>query len=117
MNTNIIKTDGFSCPESEALFNSGFSSDPEARRVHEAGGQCGACSFFAPFNDDYGLCCHHASRHLTETVFEHFTCPSFVDEGWGVHSFSSRQERHCQCQGEFREHYERLIQILKGEQT
>ncbi|MDA0839532.1 MAG: hypothetical protein O3B01_20540 [Planctomycetota bacterium] len=61
MNTNIIKTDGFSSPESAALFDSGFAADPEARQVHEAGGQCGGCSFFAPFNDDYGLCCHYGS--------------------------------------------------------
>ena len=113
MNTNVIKTDGFSSAESAALFDSGFTSDPVARRVHEAGGQCGGCTFFAPFNDDWGLCCHPESRHRTETVFEHFTCASYVEEGWNVHSFSRDSDRHCQCQGETREHYERLIQTLK----
>lgn len=113
MNTNIIKTDGFSSEESAALFASRFATDPVARQIHEAGGQCGGCSFFAPLNADYGLCCHPVSRHRTETVFEHFTCPSFVDEGWNVHSFSRDSTDHCQCQGESREHYEKLIQTLK----
>lgn len=114
MNTNQIKTNGFSSAESAALFDSNFATDPEARRVHESGGQCGGCSFFGPFNEDYGLCCHPDSRHRTETVFEHFTCPTYVDEGWGAHSFSRDSNRHCRCQGESREHYERLVALLRS---
>ncbi len=113
MNLNTIKTDGFSSLEAQALFHSGFAADADARRVHEQGGQCGGRSFYAPFNDDFGLCCHRASRHVTETVFEHFTCSSFVDEGWGVHSFSTKAERHCKCQGRSREEFEQLIRALQ----
>ena len=39
--------------------------------------------------------------------------PNYVEEGWNVHSFSRDSSRHCQCQGESREHYEQLIQLLK----
>ena len=117
MSTNRVKTDGFSCEESAALYDSGFASDPEALRVREAGGQCGGCSFFAPFNADWGLCCHPGSRHHTETVFEHFSCPAYVAEGWSAHSFTTDAEHHCLCQGESREHYERLITLLEATQS
>jgi hypothetical protein len=36
---------------------------------------------FVAFNADWGLCSSETSRHFTETVFEHFTCPWFENLG------------------------------------
>lgn len=82
----IIETD-FSNPESKRLYANQWSDDPATKAQYEDGIQCGGCSFFAPLNVDYGVCCHQLSRHFKETVFEHFTCPSHVNEGWESHSF------------------------------
>ncbi|MGH7139876.1 MAG: hypothetical protein ACREHD_29410 [Pirellulales bacterium] len=91
-NENKIKTDDFSNATSKQLYSADWPDELECKEKHHQGDQCGACSFFAPLNDDYGICCHRSSRHFTETVFEHFTCPSYVDEGWGPHSFSEDAE-------------------------
>ena len=100
MNTNRIITDDWSNPDSARLFRRRWPDEPAVReQCEEAALQCGGCSFFAKFNMDWGLCCHPASRHHLETVFEHFTCPSFVDEGWGPHSFTEHEEFHCKCGG------------------
>jgi hypothetical protein len=99
MNTNSIVTNTWSNPESEKLYASGWPEEPALVRQHENGDQCGGCSFFAEFNFDWGLCCHPKSRHHLETVFEHFTCPAFIREGWGPHSFSEDTEFHCRCGG------------------
>jgi hypothetical protein len=117
MNRNRIVTDDFSCPASRKLYEDGWPNEPElAHQKTEHGRQCGACSFFAPFDSDWGLCCHPASRHHLETTFEHFTCPAFVEEGWGVHSFSTDKGDHCKCRGELREEYERLVKLLETTQ-
>jgi hypothetical protein len=88
MNTNRIVTDRFSNPESEKLYREHWPDEPQTYTdLYEEGQQCGGCSFFAKFNSDWGLCCHPESRHHLETVFEHFTCPRYVHEGWGSHSF------------------------------
>lgn len=101
MNQNRITTTDFSNPESKALYHQDWHGEDGSRPQHERGQQqCGECAFFAPFNEDYGLCCNNASRHMTETVFEHFTCPACVSEGWGPHSFSHDNEFRCRCQGE-----------------
>jgi hypothetical protein len=100
MNTNSINTKGFSSKESEASYRSGFAADAIARGFYENGRQCGGCSFYAPFNEDYGLCCFQKSAHFTETVLEHFTCAAHVSEDWGPHSFSENSEFHCRCGGE-----------------
>ncbi len=96
LNTNRVKTKGFSNIESERLHSQRGRSDLSQDEIYL---QCGGCSFYAAFNQDYGLCCNPSSRHLTETVFEHFTCPSYVDEGWGPHSFTADTTFHCKCQG------------------
>lgn len=97
---NHIVTSEWSCPESERLYSAQWDGDPDLIRQYELGEQCGGCSFFAPFNHDFGLCCHADSRHHLETVFEHFTCPSYCGEGWGPHSFTEDRELHCRCQGD-----------------
>lgn len=100
MNQNHIIVDRWSSAESERRYRERWPDEIELRSQHEMGEQCGGCSFFAPFNADFGLCCHSLSRHQTETVFEHFTCLSFVNEGWGPHSFTEDREFHCSCGGE-----------------
>ena len=88
MNANRIMTDRFSNPQSEQMYREHWPEEPTLYTDHYAQGkQCGGCAFFAPFNADWGLCCHADSRHHLETVFEHFTCPHYVDEGWESHSF------------------------------
>ncbi len=87
MNENHVVTDKFSNPESERRYRANWPEEPALFAQYEEGGQCGGCAFFAPFSGDWGLCCNPSSRHLTETVFEHFTCAALVNEGWGSHSF------------------------------
>lgn len=87
MNKNVIEYGRFSNPDSEAMYRENWPADTCARRKHETGLQCGGCSFYAPFNSDWGLCCHPESCHRFETIFEHFTCPVHVNEGWEYHSF------------------------------
>lgn len=88
MNQNHIITDRWSNEDSRRVYESQWSNEPALRDQYFEGRQCGGCSFFAPFNFDWGLCCHAKSRHHLETVFEHFTCGSYVHEGWNTHSFS-----------------------------
>lgn len=78
VNRNMILVDGFSCRATEKLYQRGFPDEPELRRQYEGGFQCESCSGYAKFNADWGLCCSAKSRHHLETVFEHFTCPSYV---------------------------------------
>jgi hypothetical protein len=98
-NRNVIVTDGFSNPASERLYRASWPDEPATRELYEDGQQCGGCSFFAALNTDWGVCAHPKSRHHLETVFEHFTCPVIVQEGWGPHSFCEASEFHCRCGG------------------
>jgi hypothetical protein len=100
MNSNKIVCDGFSNPDSRRRYESQWPDEPDVAALYQAGRQCGGCSHFAPLNSDYGICCAGGSRHFTESVFEHFTCPSQVDEGWGPHSFSADPQFWCRCQGQ-----------------
>src|SRR5260221_7733410 len=94
MNTNQIVTDRFSNPASEAMYHTQWRDEPEtAENFYLNGKQCGGCSFYAKFDSDWGLCCHPDSRHRLETVFEHFTCPSYEDEGWDAHHFLTTKMR------------------------
>lgn len=98
-NTNSITTDTFSNPESETLYRDHWPREPGVYAQYEDGLQCGGCAFYAPFNADYGLCCNPASRHRLETVFEHFTCPAIVNQGWGAHSFHEPRTECYRCGG------------------
>lgn len=94
MNTNQIVTDHFSNPDSQAMYYDRWQNEPDtAENFYYNGKQCGGCSFYAKFDADWGLCCHPDSRHQLETVFEHFTCPAYVDEGWDTHSFLTQENR------------------------
>jgi hypothetical protein len=92
-NRNVVLRNSWSNASSQQLYSDRWPTEPAVRARYERGEQCGGCSFFAPFNYDWGLCCHPASRHLTETVFEHFTCLEYEQEGWGPHSFKNRAQR------------------------
>jgi hypothetical protein len=98
-NRNAIVSGAFSSAGSEQMYKSNWPDEPATRELYEGGVQCGGCSFFAKFDSDWGLCAHAKSRHHLETVFEHFTCPTHVNEGWGPHSFTERTEFHCRCHG------------------
>ncbi len=87
MNRNVIESGRFSNPDSEALYGNCWPGEYEIQQKYKTGLQCGGCSFYAPFNSDWGLCCNPNSRHQLETVFEHFTCTVHVNEGWEHHSF------------------------------
>ncbi|MBN9519320.1 hypothetical protein J0H58_12485 [bacterium] len=99
-NRNVIVTRGFSNAASERMYQVGWPDDPAAKALYDNGLQCGGCSFYATLNSDWGLCAHDASRHHLETVFEHFTCPAHVMEGWGPHSFTTDADFHCRCHGD-----------------
>ncbi len=99
-NQNLICVDRWSNPETKAIYDSHWRNQPELQVKFENGDQCGGCSFFAAFNADWGLCCNVDSHHHVETVFEHFTCRSYVREGWGPHSFTKDTAFHCRCGGD-----------------
>ena len=99
-NRNQLVTTTWSNSASEELYNAQWPGEPACQKQHFYGHQCGGCSFFAPFNADWGLCTFAKSRHYLETVFEHFTCPHYVHEGWGPHSFTEDASFHCRCEGE-----------------
>ncbi len=86
-NQNQIVTGGFSSQNSQKLYKTRWPQEPGVAGLYDRGSQCGGCSFYAPFDADYGLCCFSKSRHHLETVFEHFTCEAFQKESWGAHSF------------------------------
>ncbi len=115
MNRNVIVTDHWSKVATRHLFDANWPDDPVSRKQHEDGQQCGGCSYFTPFNDDFGLCSHQKSRHHLETVYEHFTCPAYVLEGWGPHSFSESKDFHCRCGGEGSEYWDRIAAIFEKE--
>ena len=87
MNSNRLTVRGWSNPSSERLYKQLWPDEPLIITLYDGGDQCGSCSFYARFNDDFGLCCRSVSRHSSETIFEHFTCAEYVAEGWDAHSF------------------------------
>jgi plasmid stabilization system protein ParE len=88
MNPNRVITDRWSNDDSQRLYELHWPDEPALNQQHELGQQRGGCAVFAPFNYDWGLCRHAKSRHHLETVFERFTCGSYVNEGWEAHRFS-----------------------------
>ncbi len=94
-NRNRIVSQGFSNSESEKRYRLNWPAEPEVLANYRAGRQCGGCTWFAPFDSDWGLCCCPKSRHRLETVFEHFSCAEQDNEGWGAHSFEAGQSRRA----------------------
>lgn len=118
MNVNIIITNTWSNDASRNLNASKWLDEPALRIACENGEkQCGGCSFFAPFNSDWGLCANAKSRHHLETVFEHFACPTFVGEGWGPHGFTEDPNFHCRCGGEGSEYWDRMAKLFEERPT
>jgi|JFJP01.1.fsa_nt_gi hypothetical protein len=76
-NQNHILTEGWSNSDSEASYVHQWPGEPKTAEQYHTGRGCLSCSRFATLNADWGLCCNQESRHFTETVFEHFTCPWF----------------------------------------
>lgn len=76
-NRNRVITDGWSNPDSRASYEHHWPGEPKTADLYRSGRQCDSCLRFVAFNADWGLCSSQASRHFTETVFEHFTCPWF----------------------------------------
>jgi hypothetical protein len=99
-NQNQLITTTWSNAGSAELFATKWRGEPQCIAQYHEGRQCGGCSFFAKFNANWGLCTFAKSRHYQETVFEHFTCPHYVHEGWGPHSFTEDTSFHCRCGGE-----------------
>ena len=77
-NTNHIVTHGFSNAQSEDLYHKKWPNDPTPRELYRSGMCCLGCNFFAPLNEDWGICCYRRSNHYLETIFEHFVCGAFV---------------------------------------
>ena len=98
-NRNSLVVQGFSNSESEKRCRLGWPGEPAIKALYDDGRQCGGCSFYAPFDSDWGLCCHRTVRHFTETVFEHFACAGQVDEGWDAHSFSEVSSQRSDTPG------------------
>jgi len=74
-NKNRIITDSWSNSDSKASYEYQWPAEPKTKNLYRSGRQCVGCLHYAVFNADWGLCISEASRHFTETVFEHFTCP------------------------------------------
>jgi len=89
VNENRIVTERFSNPDTQRRYRAHWPGEPALFAQYEEVGQCGGCAYFVPFNSDWGLCRNTASRHVTETAFEHFTCEALVEEGWGAHTFTA----------------------------
>jgi hypothetical protein len=111
---NTIITYRFSSAAAQQLYQSRWPDEPRCLEQHSEGQQCGGCSFFAAFNADWGLCCHLNSRHHLQTVYEHFTCPQYVHEGWGPHSFTENTEFHCRCGGHSSEYWDGIAKVFDG---
>ena len=62
-NTDHIVINGFSNQASEKLYRSKWKAMPELAAQHREGKQCGSCSFFAPLNSDWSICCYNRSHH------------------------------------------------------
>jgi hypothetical protein len=82
MNENRLVTDRWSNPDPERLYRAGWPDEPSTKELCDSGRQCDQCSAYGQFTNDFGICCRKESRHFTETVFEHFSCPKFASPCW-----------------------------------
>lgn len=115
-NRNQIVTLGFSKKSSEQVYRLDWPDEPLTSALYHHGWQCESCNFYAEFNHDYGLCCQQGSRHYLETVFEHFTCPSYAYARGGDYRHTFREGRPTVHHAEWvkRDQYDRGKRCRKG---
>lgn len=110
---NKITDDDWSNQRTKKMYLNRFPDEPDLKRkAFDDCHQCGGCSFFAPFNLDFGLCAHPDSRHYCETVFEHFTCGDHIAECWLHSSFAMNPEIGSCCDDQLRSEIKKLSEKL-----
>jgi len=110
MNTNRITADNWSNGDSAQLYAGHWHDEHGLFAQYERGSSV-EVFVLCSVQTGCGLCCHTKSRHHLATVFKRFTCPEFIDECRGPHSFTEDAEFHCRCGGERSEYGDNLVKL------
>lgn len=76
MNTNLIKKDGFSNPDTKRLFEEHWNDELSDEQCKKLCGLCNHGFFLDPPDLDWVLCLNRDGPHAFETVSSLFTCPA-----------------------------------------
>lgn len=76
MNTNFLRKDGFSNPETKRLFEEHWNDDVTDEQCKRMCGLCNHGFFLDPPDLDWVLCLNRDGPHAFETVSCMFTCPA-----------------------------------------